>query len=580
MTTLLDIALQHAARGWYVFPCKPRDKYPITPNGWHDATIDEAKIRAWWTKTPNANVGIACGMSGLAVLDIDYGIEGGAGWLAFKAWAEAAGIPDTYAVRTGRRPGFGVQLYFSGAVPDVHGWVIDGYKGDVKSLGGYVLAAGSVHPSGELYEALSDILQLHTTPDFVRSLRSPNAGTGKNAEPVVGGRHAHLTSVAGKMRHAGMSADAIEAGLLQHNLDNCKPPIPDADVSHIAKSVARYDVPERPPEVTIGSPAEPDVPVNWRSHYHTFDEMENAPPASFLIDGFLQLDAISALAAPVGQRKSLISLNVAHALCTGEPLFDYFKVAKRPQRVLYLCPEMGIISFADRVKRIGLMPFVGKTFFCRTMSKGGVLELAGLTVDELAGAAVIIDTAIRFLKGDESSSEHMQAFAKSIFRLMQDGASAVLLLHHSAKSTKEASELSLENAMRGSGELGAFVTSCWATRLQDPTEQYKSASFLVNVKQRDFESKPFEALCDSGCRMHMVNEPGDTVRLSSKSAGPTADKDGMEEPALRFIQDNPDLSLRESAKTLRDMGIKRSAEWVRLKRFEVLGKGTKTSTTP
>ena len=79
--------------------------------------------------------------------------------------------------------------------------------------------------------------------------------------------------------------------------------------------------------------------------FHSRNELEQAPPAAFLIEGFLQQDGITALAAPVAQRKSLIALNIAHALCTGEPLFDYFKVTRQPTRVLYLCPEMGIQSF-------------------------------------------------------------------------------------------------------------------------------------------------------------------------------------------------------------------------------------------
>jgi len=338
----------------------------------------------------------------------------------------------------------------------------------------------------------------------------------------------------------------------------------------------RFMESEQLPEVTIGG-LEPSTPhkVDWRSHYHTFEELEHAPPASFLIEGFLQLDAITALAAPVAQRKSLISLNVAHALCTGEPLFDYFKVTHSPTRVLYLCPEMGLRSFTERVRKIGLMAHVGKTFFCRTMSADGTLDLAALTPEELSGAAVIIDTAVRYLKGDENSSEHMRVFAEDIFRLMRDGAASVLLLHHSAKGTKESSELTLENAMRGSGELGAFVSSCWATRLQNPCEPYQSASFLVNVKQRDFESKPFEVTSGADCRLHIVESPGDHVTLSGKNKN-ECDRDGNEEAALQVIRDNQDLPVRAVVQMLKERGIKRGKTWVSEKRYELFHVGVKT----
>ena len=103
----------------------------------------------------------------------------------------------------------------------------------------------------------------------------------------------------------------------------------------------------------------------------------------------------------------------------------------------------------------------GKTLFVRTMSAEETSALSALTPEEFKGAAVIIDTAVRYLRG-MNSSEHMRVFAEDVFRIMREGADSSVL-HHSAKGTKESTELSLENAMRGSGELGAFVSSCWAT---------------------------------------------------------------------------------------------------------------------
>src|SRR5207249_3496570 len=84
--SMLDAALRYAGRGWAVIPlhsvdesgncscgngeCKSPGKHPLTKNGRNDASTDEARIRAWWSKAPAANVAIATG-SGLAVLDID-----------------------------------------------------------------------------------------------------------------------------------------------------------------------------------------------------------------------------------------------------------------------------------------------------------------------------------------------------------------------------------------------------------------------------------------------------------------------------------------------------------------------------
>jgi hypothetical protein len=332
--------------------------------------------------------------------------------------------------------------------------------------------------------------------------------------------------------------------------------VPEEVWAHEMNTVMR--TPTTTPMPLVRSVSEPKESVDWRTRYHSFAEIHDTKPPSFVIRDFLQEQSITGLAAPVGQRKSLIALNVAHACLTGAPLFGYFAVEKRPERVLYLCPEMGIISFANRLKLIGLESYIGKTLFCRTMGSDP-MNLSDLIDDELRGAVVIIDTAVRFLKGDENSPKDMSVFAQSIFRLSNAGALAVVLLHHSTKATKDSPELTLENTMRGSGELGAFLTTCWATKLRDPNDEYKSASYLKNVKPRDFECKPFDVLCDPSCRMSIVGAPGDAgvpVRIQK-------DKDGKEGAALAIIRANTSLSNEKLSALLAEHGIPRSPEWVR-----------------
>jgi RecA-family ATPase len=140
----------------------------------------------------------------------------------------------------------------------------------------------------------------------------------------------------------------------------------------------------------------------------------------------------------VGQRKTLIALNVAHSLCTGEPLFGYFKVLKRPERVIYLCPEMGLSSFSTRLKRIGLLDYVGTTLFFQTMDDISI-KLCDLD-GELPGSVVIVDTLTRFVDGDQNSSEDMSKFAREVFRVKRAGAT-VLLLHHSVKGEETLTRL-------------------------------------------------------------------------------------------------------------------------------------------
>ena len=68
-------ALGYAKRGIYVFPLWPGTKTPMTAHGFEDATIDQDQINTWWRNTPDANIGIACGASGWAVIDFDTAKE-------------------------------------------------------------------------------------------------------------------------------------------------------------------------------------------------------------------------------------------------------------------------------------------------------------------------------------------------------------------------------------------------------------------------------------------------------------------------------------------------------------------------
>lgn len=65
------LALAYAALGWYVFPIVAQTKRPITENGYKDASDDEEVIAAWWDEHPDANIGLACGMSGIIAIDGD-----------------------------------------------------------------------------------------------------------------------------------------------------------------------------------------------------------------------------------------------------------------------------------------------------------------------------------------------------------------------------------------------------------------------------------------------------------------------------------------------------------------------------
>jgi Bifunctional DNA primase/polymerase, N-terminal len=188
MTPVCPSALLHAAvaaaeRGWPVFPVRVGDKRPtghaeefcprtgrcaaghLTPE--QRATTDLEQITRCWQHAPY-NVGIATGPAGLVVIDLDTPKNSGDtpptqwagmndGLDVFAAVCERAGqrMPtETYTVRTRRA---GLHLYFAAPVDKRlrSGAGVLGWKVDVRSWGGYVVAPGST-VAGRAYTVVHD----------------------------------------------------------------------------------------------------------------------------------------------------------------------------------------------------------------------------------------------------------------------------------------------------------------------------------------------------------------------------------------------------------------------------------------
>ncbi|MFF1472532.1 bifunctional DNA primase/polymerase [Streptomyces mirabilis] len=189
---LLNAALAAAARGWRVFPLRPGTKRPALHGeatcprtgpcaGGHlkweqRATTDPDRIRATWA-TGAFNVGIATGPSGLLVVDLDMpkdNSNGDApdGAATFGALCERTGhaVPDTYRTRTASG---GHHLYFTAPsgvrLANTAGTIAP--LVDTRAWGGYVVAAGSITPTGP-YEAISGPVTA-SLPSWLLSILKP-----------------------------------------------------------------------------------------------------------------------------------------------------------------------------------------------------------------------------------------------------------------------------------------------------------------------------------------------------------------------------------------------------------------------
>ena len=172
-------------RGWYIFPLRPFGKEPITPHGFKDASNDPKQITDWIERFPNSNIGVATEVSNLIVIDCDSakgetppgvwdqpGITDGVD--VFCATADVYGSKvnfETYIVKT---PNNGWHFYFSAQDrPEKSGASVNGlWRVDVRSKGGYIVAAGSQLETG-IYEPSLTINEVAPCDDWVRQAISP-----------------------------------------------------------------------------------------------------------------------------------------------------------------------------------------------------------------------------------------------------------------------------------------------------------------------------------------------------------------------------------------------------------------------
>ena len=249
-------------KNWSVFPLKPHDKRPLFPaahekgnpckgecghlgHGFHDATKDVSTIAEWWSKNPEAGIGIATGdISGFFALDVDPVHDGED---TFKKHVATFGeLPKTITALTGSG---GHHYLFKMPQMDIRNSAGKlGVGLDTRGNGGYIATAPTIHPNGTPYKWIEppSKTQLSDSPDWLLKMLfaekpTQQIVTTSEGAYISGQRNNALTSLAGTMRRKNMSEDAIFLAINAENLNRCIPPLPESEVRLIVSSVMRYD---------------------------------------------------------------------------------------------------------------------------------------------------------------------------------------------------------------------------------------------------------------------------------------------------------------------------------------------------
>ena len=267
---LLDTALFYAKEyGWAVFPVNGKNKKPYTPHGCKDAKKDPGAIKAWWSKYPDAGIGIATGsMSNLIVIDEDIDdTKGLDGYQEVSNWEKQNGsLPETVTCLTGRG---GYHLYFKYDGKDIknRAGILDGV--DVRGEGGYVIAPPSPHPNGTEYtwELPPHEYPIAPLDDVVKSFllyKEETLSTESFQVPEViesGKRNDTLYKLACSLQAKGIPDDAIIASVMAVNTEKCDIPLEREEIEQLCQSafiyekgklqtVSNYSIEYREPKIT------------------------------------------------------------------------------------------------------------------------------------------------------------------------------------------------------------------------------------------------------------------------------------------------------------------------------------------
>ncbi len=464
-TEVLQAALDYAAAGYAVFPvhscidgqcscgnpsCSSPGKHPGTSSGFKDATTDVQVITDWFTRWPDANIGMAT--EGLLVVDLD---PGAAAWMVESfSDVEFGGWQKT--------PRQGVHLVFDGGG---HGCRCSSNKiapkVDVRADGGYIVVAPS-HINGNSYEWEKPLMPRDELPPAPEWLVEMVKGTSKPqvAAPSVNGkwhegvRNDQLFSTACRFRNGGLGPAVIESSLLAVNEASCDPPLGPNEVARIAHSAASYSVPGHFAD-NGHHDGSPSATSNHRQiDYAPISAADLAGSdlnIDWLVDHLLAEGQSCILAGPKKTLKTSIALDLAIALASGTPFLGSFEVP-RPRRVAFMSGESGLPVLQEtlvricRAKKLDAAELTNLLITEQLPRLGDRLHEAAMEafIDQYELDVCMIDPAYLAMPGQDAGNLFINGDRlRMLNELTRRTGCTFVLLHHNRKSGDKSNKYGL-----------------------------------------------------------------------------------------------------------------------------------------
>ncbi len=533
LSALGQAALDYAARGWPVFPVKPRAKEPLVDRGCLEATTNAAQVRQWWTRWPDANIGLHLAAAGLVAVDADtYKPE-----CRFGTFMLGRDMPDTLIQRSARG---GTHFIFRAAAgEEFDGKLCDGV--DIKHRG-YVLLEPSTFEGG-VYQWQTDS-DPAPAPEWVPRKRKPKLSEqAKASGPRIDttGDDARAKAMA-LLWTAPNTLDRDDWAKLcnatKHALGE------DARPAWLA-FCARWPGEQKPGEAErVWNTAKPDGSAGIGSIFHllrgptetrreeppkgegksglsrlrSFRDLQQAvfPPARWIVPGFLP-EGLTIFIGPPKVGKSALTLDLARAVASGGTVLGQ---TVEQGAVLLLALEDNPRRLQSRLDAItGEEDWPQAAVFSTRWDR---LDLGGIKLlvewlDATPNARLIIIDTLKMVRPPAKKGQGVYDADVEVLRPLQQLASergvSIVIVHHTKKG---AAEDPLELISGTNGLTGTADTTVVLTRRQGG----KGLGQLY-ARGRDLEEfdRPVKL---AGFRWEIDGEPldatkGDTARAILKA---------------------------------------------------------------
>ena len=561
---MLENALTLANAGYRVFPLEPGGKRPLIETGVKAATRDTPLIDWWWTRWPDAGIGIATG-EGLVVIDVD---EPGA--------EELLALPDTFRVSTSK----GYHLYYRGDGRNTASKLAPGV--DTRGDGGYVKAwdLAEIPETWELAELPQNICAKIAKQETAND-KPENPGEYDEShlnriidgwEEAISGRNGNdVTFRLGcVLRNAGATmATALRVVTESAWNSRLSTPWTYTELAEgpigSAYKYAQEGATKTPSAVFGEPPAPPPNPFKPLG----ISDLAKLPPVEWIIQDTIPAGEVAMIYGPAGHGKSFIVLDMLARASLGLP---WGGLDTKPGMMVYATGE-GLRGLGARAS--ALQDHIGQPLdrlgFVTAMPRAGDRQSVQDFIDALtpdSPSVVVLDTLWRFMLGlDDSSNKDAGMAMAAIDHIRRELGCAVIVIHHATKdgrgyrgaSALEAAVEAKLSVTQGDGVIETRIEK------QKDGELWKAKHWRLEAKGDSAIVMPTRPLASPEESQYLARVTAAKMILAD--AGVPVALNALAQAVAEATSDAPELVLA---------GVKRSlAEWAKKAPSHVLQLGGK-----